>query len=167
MLWTSTSRENQEVQRKFAQKHNLKSEPGLESELALAKSTKLGIWSVRFFLQIGLGGLQGDDKTRNNQVDVNRWIISADNLLHHSFSSCFAFNVDGGVRSIIVSVKGRKTLLSHLRGKKHGAKLCDVSDDANDEFGHEEIVQDWERMKEDKEPSSDLRYLLKRKRESV
>ena len=66
-----------------------------------------------------------------------------------------------------VNVKGRKTLLSHLRGKKHGAKLCDVSDDANDEFGHKEIVQDWERNEEDKEPSSDLRYLLKRKRESV
>ena len=61
-----------------------------------------------FFLQTGLWGLQGDDKARNNKVDVNRWIISADNLLHHSFSSCFAFNVDEGVRSIIVSVKGRR-----------------------------------------------------------
>ena len=66
------------------------------------------IWNVRFVLQIDLGGLQGDDKTIFYHVDVNRWIISADNLLHHSFSSCFAFNVDGGVRSIIVSVKGRR-----------------------------------------------------------
>ena len=35
-------------------------------------------------------------------------IISEDNLRNHSFSSCFAFNVDEGVRSIIVSVKGRR-----------------------------------------------------------
>ena len=45
--------------------------------------------------------------------------------------------------------------------------MCDVFDYPNDEFGHEKIVQDLERNEEDKEPSSDLRYLLKRKRESV
>ena len=45
--------------------------------------------------------------------------------------------------------------------------MCDVNDDANEDFGHEEIVQNWDGNEVDKEPSSDLRYLLKRKRESV
>lgn len=67
-----------------------------------------------------------------------------------------------------VNVHGKKTLWSHLRGKKHGANMCDDSHDPDDDFGYEEILQG--RYEEDKAPSSfssDLRYLLKRKRESV
>jgi len=69
-----------------------------------------------------------------------------------------------------VNVHDRKSLWSHLRGKKHGANMCDDSHDPDDELGYEETVQDWEQYDENGAPSSfssDLRNLLKRKRESV
>jgi len=61
-----------------------------------------------------------------------------------------------------VNVRGKKTLWSHLRGKKHGAHMCDDSHDSDGGF-------ECEKIEEYEAPSfsSDLRCLLKRKRESV
>ena len=69
-----------------------------------------------------------------------------------------------------ISVTTKKTLWSHLQGKKHVANMRRKgSYDPKNESGDEKIIKDRKLYEEEEKPStfsSDLRNLLKRKRES-